>query len=260
MAEDASEEDIDKLFKQVGEDKYYQIESKGVNLYRGKRVFILSMNTKFEHIEELIEMQIFFKEFKTQLHRYVNMHRIIWEKIADIKEQGDIKGKDVEDLRNELESYKKSIELIDGRIQQMGTHMKTRQNIIQGLEWEQFLTDILQFKYSTLGDTHNYIKSLWGMTKNYLDSAIGVFADIQNSSTKNTVKALTLITTIGVVSGILRYLSVNELPQLTYIGAIYFVSLLLATWLANKGVNHFYLSRKYKIKNIEVAKDIGHKK
>ena len=41
-----------------------------------------------------------------------------------------------------------------------------------------------QFKFETLLDTHEYIKHLWGMTKNYLTSAIEIFSELQAKSTK----------------------------------------------------------------------------
>ena len=201
-------------------------------------------------------MQIYFREFKVQLHRYLNIHRIIWEKIADIKEQGKIRGRDLEQLRNRLESYKKTIELIEGRIEQMGTHLKTRKNLIDILGWGGFLSNILEFKYDTLDNSLSYIKALWKMTKNYVDSAIRVFSDLQAESTKDSVKTLTLITSIGVISGILGYLTANKLPQFTIIGVTYFLILLAATWLANKLIVLFYQRRKYEIKSVEVDKKI----
>jgi hypothetical protein len=255
--ENLSNDDLESLFRKLKEDKYYEIKTEGMALYRGKHTFVINPSPEFKNVNELVEMQIFFREFKAQLHRYLNMHRIIWEKIADIKEQGKIKGKNVGELRNRLEAYKKTIELIDGRIEQMGIHIKTRENIIKTLAWEKFLTGVLQFKYETLGDTLNYIKALWKMTKNYVDAAIQVFADIQSESTKDSVKTLTLVTTIGVISGILGYLSVNKFPQFTIIGAIYFVILLAATWTVNRIVSIYHKNRSYAIKDVELDKKIN---
>jgi hypothetical protein len=67
-------------------------------------------------VREIIESQIFFREFKSQLHRYLAIHRILWEKIRTIKERGEIKGSEVDSLRNELSVYQKTINLIGARI------------------------------------------------------------------------------------------------------------------------------------------------
>lgn len=138
----------------------------------------------------------------------------------------------------------------------MGTHLKTRKNLIDILGWGGFLSNILEFKYDTLDNSLSYIKALWKMTKNYVDSAIRVFSDLQAESTKDSVKTLTLITSIGVISGILGYLTANKLPQFTIIGVTYFLILLAATWLANKLIVLFYQRRKYEIKSVEVDKKI----
>lgn len=99
---DANSDILSSTFRQLRERKYYEIKGEGVELYRGGNVFLLHPQKGFKNTQELIEMQIYFREFKVQLHRYLNIHRIIWEKIADIKEQGKIRGRDLEQLRNRL--------------------------------------------------------------------------------------------------------------------------------------------------------------
>ncbi|MGK5086396.1 hypothetical protein WDW86_02465, partial [Bdellovibrionota bacterium FG-2] len=74
-------------------------------------------------MREIIESQIFFREFKTQLHRYLDIHRSIWEKIKAIKEGGHIKGTDIDRLRGELSAYQKTINLIGARINQMPAYV-----------------------------------------------------------------------------------------------------------------------------------------
>lgn len=251
-----SPEGVKSIFQSLRERKYYEIKGEGVEIYRGENIFLVCPQKKFLNDRDLVEMQIFFREFKVQLHRYLNIHRIIWEKIADIKEQGKIRGKDIEELRNKLESYKKTIEIIEGRIEQMGTHIKTRKNIINNLGWGGFLSDILEFKYDTLDNSLNYIKALWKMTKNYVDSAIRVLSEVQSESTKDSVKTLTLVTSIGVISGILGYLSVNKLPQFTKTGILFFIILLAGTYLANKIIVFFFKNCKYKLKSVDVDKKI----
>ena len=50
-------------------------------------------------------------------------------KIRTIKERGEIKGSEVDALRNELSVYQKTINLIGARIDQMPAYVKTRQKI-----------------------------------------------------------------------------------------------------------------------------------
>ena len=94
------------------------------------------------------------------------------------------------------------------------------------------------------------------MTKNYLTSAIEIFSELQAKSTKNTISSLQLITTIGVVAGILGYLGKDTLPKFTWIGLIYFSLLMIMTWAINGIVSKFFKNKKYNIEGRDIEKDI----
>jgi hypothetical protein len=184
------------------------------------------------------------------------INRILWVKIRVIKGRGDIKGTDMDALRNEISVYQKTINLIGARIDQMPAYVHTRQKITDMEKIDSYLQPLFQMKFETLLDTHEYIKRLWEMTKNYLTSAIEIFTDLQAKSTKNTISSLQLITTIGVVAGILGYLSKDAWPKFTLIGIFYFALLMLMTWLINTAVSKFYKNKKYHIKEEEIERDI----
>ena len=253
---DASKEETEKIFRDSSENIYSIISTKNIEVYRSPGIIIIN-NLKDEKLtREIIESQIFFREFKSQLHRYLVIHRTLWEKIREIKERGQIKGTDIDTLRNELSVYQKTINLIGARIDQMPAYVKTRQKITDIEKIDGYLQPLFQFKFETLLDTHEYIRHLWGMTKNYLSSAIELFTDLQGKSTKNTISSLQLITTIGVVAAILGYLSKDALPKFTSVGLFYFALLLLMTWIINSGVSKFYKSKKYNIEGKEIERDI----
>lgn len=71
------------------------------------------------------------------------------------------------------------------------------------------------------------------MTKDYLSSAIQVLVQLKNQSTKNSITSLTLITTVGVVAGLLGYLSTTKLPSITSLGITYYLILIGITYLIN---------------------------
>jgi len=253
---DATQEETDKIFKDSSEDIYSILATKNIEVYRSPGIILIN-NLKDENLtREIIESQIFFREFKSQLHRYLAIHRILWEKIRIIKERGEIKGNDVDTLRNELSVYQKTINLIGARIDQMPAYVKTRQKITDIEKIDDYLQPLFQFKFETLLDTHEYIKHLWGMTKNYLTSAIEIFSELQAKSTKNTISSLQLITTIGVVAGILGYLGKDTLPKFTSIGLIYFSLLMVMTWVINGIVSRFFKNKKYNIEGQDIEKDI----
>lgn len=253
---DASKEEAEGVFRELSEDVYSVLATKSTEVYRSPGVILIN-NLKDENLaREIIESQIFFREFKSQLHRYLAIHRALWDKIKVIKERGEIRGSDLDPLRNELSVYQKTINLIDARIAQMPAYVRTRQKITDVEHIDEYLQPLFQFKFETLLDTHTYVQHLWIMTKNYLASAIELFSELQAKSAKNTISSLQLITTIGVVAGILGYLSKDTLPKLTSAGAIYFALLIVLTWVINGTVSRFFKGKRYKIKGQDIEKDI----
>jgi hypothetical protein len=250
--EKADEFKVDKKYGDI----YSRISSKEVTVYKTPGfIFVVSSSTK-QHLDDLVDTQIFFREFKDQLKKYLNIHRNIWEEIAEIKEKGEIRGMDVSKLKSKLVSYEKTIDLIKNRINQMATYIGTRRSIAKETDVEDELVKLFQYKFETLSDTHAYIKELWAMTSNYLGSAIRMLTDIENQSTNISIRSLQVITTIGVVSGILGYLAKSELPKLNVFGVFYFVILLTLTWLINKFILKYYRRRKYTLRFTQRVENI----
>lgn len=246
--EGAALADAKKLFKEFDDTFYSHVSSDAVEVYRGSNLILINNLHQQELARELIETQIFFREFKTQLYRYLTIHRAVWEKIGTIKERGNIKGNEVGPLRAELADYQKTITLIGARIEQMDAYLDTRQKLANSQALDERLRPLFQFKFETLRDTHRYIQDLWAMTREYLNSALEVFAELQQRSTKSTISSLQLITTIGVVSGIIGYLGRDTLPNITLVGLGYFALLMGLTWLINTAISRVYRNRSYVIK------------
>jgi hypothetical protein len=201
-------------------------------------------------------MQIFFREFKDQLEKYLNIHRKIWEDITIIKEKGRIKGKDIVNSKIQLESYDRSINLINNRINQMGSYVKTRQSISNELGIEEHLMKVFDYKFETLSNTLSYIKEIWLMTADYVKNVLSVLTDIENRSLNNSIKSLQIIMSVGVVSGIIGYLSRSELPKVTTAGWIYLGELIVITLLINISIYWLYRRINYKVKISDAAKNI----
>ena len=58
-------------------ENYYEIDDKNIQIVRGGRYYVINAHKDFDKIDHLIESLIFFKEFKAQLHHYLNLHRTI---------------------------------------------------------------------------------------------------------------------------------------------------------------------------------------
>lgn len=227
-------------------ETYTKLSSNGVSVFKTpEHIFIAGSKTS---LTGLVEMQIFFREFKDQLEKYLDIHRTIWEEISVIKEGERIKGSKVDDTRGKLDGYQKTISLIDNRINQMGAYVATRSSIAKHLKIEDELVTLFEYKFETLADTLAYIKEVWKMTTAYLSSAIQNLVEIKNQATSNNLKSLQTITSIGVISGVLGYLSSKALPEISQAGLIYFVILFALTWMLNFGIGLLYKNKKYSLK------------
>lgn len=233
--------------KEFGE-VYSQISSEGITVYKTPNyIFVLTQDKQKETARDLVEMQIFFREFKDQLERYLNIHRKLWEEISSIKERQSIRGYEIGPIRTKLDGYQKTINLIGSRINQMGAYVHTRASIAKQVQIESKLVTLFQYKFEVLSDTHIYIKEIWKMTSDYLTTAIDILKDIENRSLNNSIKSLQVITSIGVVAGIIGYLSKDTLPKITGPGLIYFFALILIIWPINYLIGLIYRNFKYKL-------------
>lgn len=256
VCDNASKEEINELLSRTEKQKYFEFKNNKYDVIRGdKYYFINNKKQSEENIERYIEEQIFIREFKGQLHRYLNIHRIIWEKIDDVKEHVNVKGAEIVKFTTKLEGYAKTINLIDGRINQMGTYISTREKIAKSdKELAEFLA-ISGYRYETLRDTLDYIKYLWNMTKNYVTSAQKLFEGIKSDVTSKSVESLTIVTSMSAGAALLE-LFTESAPTFTVFGFIYFFALALLGWLSTKVLSFVANRRKYEVSDIEYEKDI----
>lgn len=252
----ATKKDMAELLSRTEKQKYFEFTNPNYDVTRGdKYYFINNKKTDNESIERYIEEQIFIREFKGQLHRYLNLHRIIWEKIDTVKENAKVKGSDIVKFTSKLEGYAKTINLIDGRINQMSTYISTRERIAKNdKDLEEFLK-ISGYRYETLRDTLDYIKYLWTMTKNYVSSAQKLFDGIKQDVTSSSVDSLTIVTSMSAGASIISLLT-NSAPEFTAFGVVYFFILAFLGWGSSKVLSIISNKRKYEISDIEYDKDI----
>ena len=115
VCNNASKEELNELLNRTEKQKYFEFTNAKYTVLRGdKYYFINNLKQSSDNIERYIEEQIFIREFKGQLHRYLNIHRIIWEKIDSVKENANVKGSEIVKFTTKLEGYAKTINLIDG--------------------------------------------------------------------------------------------------------------------------------------------------
>jgi len=255
VCDNATKDEMTELLTRTEKQKYFDFVNENYDVVRGdKYYFINNKHKNLENIERYIEEQIFIREFKGQLHRYLNLHRIIWEKIDEVKENAVVKGKDIIKFNTKLEGYAKTITLIDGRINQMGAYISTREKIAKGdNELIEFLA-ISGYRYETLKNTLDYIKQLWKMTKEYVVSAQKLFDGLKKDVSNKSLNSLTLVTSMTAGSSIITVLTKE--PVFTVFGLSFAIILAITVFSTNKILNYISKNRKYKVSDIEYDKEI----
>ena len=256
ISDNATKEEMNALLSRTDKQKYFEFDNEKYDVIRGDvYYFINNKKAELENIERYVEEQIFIREFKGQLHRYLNLHRIIWEKIDNVKERASVKGADILAFNTKLDSYAKTITLIEGRINQMSTYLPTREKIAKNdKELSEFLS-ISGFRYETLKDTLEYIKHLWSMTKNYVSSAQKLFSGLKSDVNSKSINNLTLVTSMSAGTSIISLLTKSE-PQFTTFGIKYFFILAILVFMLNKGLKAIQNYRRYKINDSGLDKNI----
>ena len=255
VLKDASEANIQELLNQTDKQKYFEHKNKNFDVLRGDKYYIINAKGKgIDNVERYIEEQIFIREFKGQLHRYLNLHRIIWEKIADVKEKAKVRGKDIVEFGSKLEGYAKTITLVDARINQMNTYLRTREKIAKNDEDFKAFSEIMEYRYETLGDTLAYIQQIWSMTKNYVSSAKSLFSDLHQEVTKKSVDNLTIVTSMGVGASLIGLFTTTSAPTFTIFGVIYFLALAFIGYSVNKIMKAISEKRKYELGDTDYEK------
>lgn len=250
-----TKENIKLLLSKTEKDKYFEYENDVYDVVRGDKYYFINAKKDVSKVERYIEEQIFIREFKGQSHRYLNLHRIIWEKIDDVKEQAKVKGKDIIAFNTKIEGYAKTVNLIDARINQMKTYLSTREKIAKADANLTESLDLIGYRYETLGNTLSYMQQIWSMTKNYVNQAAKLFSELQSEVTSKSIDNLTIVTSMGVGASLIG-LFTDSAPTFTSFGVIYFFVLALIGLSVNKLMSFISKRRKYDVSDIEYDKNI----
>lgn len=251
---DAGQEDAQRLFGEFEQEQYFTVHHDDYDIYRGDKLYIINQSgATDDQVQRFVEEQIFLREFRGQMHRYLNLHRTIWEKIAEVKERGVMTGREIPDFKKRVDEYAKTIDFIGTRIDQMGTYLTTRESIANKDERLKNFEQVLGYKHETLNDTLEYMQDIWALTQKYVHSAAQLFGDLQSKATSNSVKNLTVVTSMGVGATLIGLFTKTSAPEFTVFGLMYFLILAGLGYGANRFMKWYYMQKKYGIKDTKLA-------
>jgi hypothetical protein len=244
---------VDKKFGNI----YLETSSRQIKVSKTREnIFVDVVSSKAKELETLTEMQIFFSDFKLQLHKYLDIHRKIWEEIDSIGERKFVRGKDVGEYKSRLDSYQKTIQLIRNRINQMSNYAKTRRDISKKVRADGDLNSLFQYRFEDLFNSLEYIKEVWAMTLDYVNSAIRIMEDVEKEVRGKGLNSIQFLVGVGVVSGIIRYLGPTDFPEIAMSGFLYVLGFGFLAIALNKVISWYGERKKYSVSFVERAKKI----
>lgn len=253
----AKQAEIETLFTQMDKQKYATYKNDNFETYGGGKYFFINIKKEgaTKGLEQYIEETMFFREFKGQLHRYLNLHRTIWEEVASLKEKSNIKRNEITANASRLNDIYKTINLVETRINQMGTYFKTRETIAKNnADFKKFL-GIMEYRYETVGDTLNYIKETWTMTKNYVVASIKLFESLENRVTQKILNNMNIIFGVMLSSTLIGFLwSIKVFPTFSVWGLLYSAMILVCGFSAIKLIQFISTRGRLKISDKDYEK------
>jgi hypothetical protein len=250
----------DPLKSKVGREfgkVYLETSSSRIKVSKTKEYIVVDVaSSRKKELDTLTEMQIFFSDFKLQLHKYLDIHRKIWEEIDAIGEKEFVRGREVGEYKSMLNSYQKTIQLVKNRINQMSNYARTRRDISKQVNIDRRLNDLFQYRFEDLFNTLEYIKEVWAMTLDYVNSAIRVIQGVEKQVSSKGLGSIQFLVGVGVISGIIRYLGPASFPDVAVSGFLYVLGFGVLAIVMNKVMNWNGKKKKYKVKFVERAKKI----
>lgn len=247
VCDNATQDNISELLAKTERQKYFEFDGKNYSVLRGdKYYFINNKKATAANIERYIEEQIFIREFKGQLHRYLNLHRAIWGKIDQIKKQTSTNAVEMAASTTTLERYEKTALLIEGRLQQMSTYVKIRAD---GVKDDQELLEFLAisgYRYTALSGALEYMQSLWDTTRRYVESAQRLILRAEQERLVNVGNNIAILVCLLVVIGILGLLFGTGL-SFGVDTLIYLAALVIVGMIACKIFKAYNDSKQYNI-------------
>ena len=254
---DTEPERVEQLFAEFSQGNYSTEHKDGYDLYRADTLYVINRRAiTSEDARRFIEEKIFLKEFRGQLHRYLNLHRTIWEEIAKVNECGRLRGKDIPEHKERIDCYAKTISFIATRIDQMDTYLHTRQKILLNDNRLISFNTELAYHHETMSDSLDYVKDIWNLTQNYVKTAQKVFTELVAKSTNNSVHNLTVVTSMGVGATLIGLFTVTDLPTISWFSMSYFIALAFFGYMVNRILKIWSENKSYGITHIDVDKDI----
>lgn len=184
-----------------------KFKNKDIEIYYGKTIIIINGDPKLA--EEIINEAIYYiHDAESQFQRILDLHRFIWDEVTQIKLSNKIKYKDLAATRDLIMEIDSEVIFFKSRIDQIEKILKVQLSKIDDKNIDSVWGNI-RMGFNSVIDSGDYIKSLWEMTNNYLNSATELVSLVYAESSKKQINALQFIFVISAVASVMALGSIG---------------------------------------------------
>ncbi len=226
-----------------------QITSDDVTAYKTDQfIFIVSSRQGPTFVRDLVELQIFFREFQTQLEQFLYTHRQSWSELAIIRDRPVIKPAQLPKLHRILLKQQQVTNLAQGRLGQMNAFIQSRATIAEQLGLDEYLLMLFHFRFEALEDSYHYLARNWQMTKEYVNQAAELLSTIQARSTTRLLASLRFFVILLTVSSLALWLSTANIFTIDHSHVMAFAIVLAIALIIGWIIQGVFNQSEYRVK------------
>ncbi|MEA3248946.1 MAG: hypothetical protein U9Q03_01140 [Patescibacteria group bacterium] len=151
----------------------------------------------------IIDELILSREYEHRLKQYLELHRQLWGRIADIQQRSSIPSYELPVIRDRLLNYKRDMAIIRARINQMMAYLSERRNEIDDLGLTEDLRAVEAYRFDKLTSSTFYITRLWDMLEEYLDSTVQITGFFYQENLQREINIQQFIFLVGSVAAVM---------------------------------------------------------
>lgn len=179
----------------------------GLTIFPGRDVTVLwladraGVRALTPPLEDVVRYATFFREFETQLHTYLRLHRDLWESIDAVHETRHLRYRDLARLRDDLGSRRKTIGFVRARIAQMGDILGARSRHVHDERLEPVLDAVRLNRFDSLEGAQAYLAHLWEVTDQYAAATADLLRLVYDENLRREVAILNMIFFGALITG-----------------------------------------------------------
>lgn len=200
----ASQDDIDGLFAELTDVPHFVARGNEATAHFGENhIVIEDFGTSEAQMDLLVRMYVLFREYEHKLRHYLDLHRTIWESIADFRGQETLATKDLPAIRDRLLDYRRDLAVTRGRLGQMESYLAARRSAVDATGQTDWLGTLEAYRFDKVQSATAYMKELWEMLDEYIESTVAITGLLYQENLQKEINFQQFIFLVSAVAGTL---------------------------------------------------------